>query len=79
MVACTWGATTGQVMLLENLGDPRGRWKLQTLKKPWPKASGVLVGDLNGDRRPDIVGSAERGSNEVRCWINSSRPRRSLR
>jgi len=79
VVACTWGATTGQVVLLENPGDPRGRWKLHTLKKPWPKASGVLVGDLNGDRRPDIVGSAERGSNEVRCWINSSGPRQSLR
>lgn len=77
VVACTWGATTGQVVLLENSGDPKGHWKLQTLKKPWPKASGVVVGDLDGDRRPDIIGSAERGSNEVRCWINVTRARQS--
>jgi hypothetical protein len=30
----------------------------------------VLIVDLDGDGRPDIVAAAERGTNEVRWWRN---------
>jgi len=43
---------------------------MQILKDNWPKANQVIVADLDGDGRLDIVASAERGSNELRWWRN---------
>ena len=69
LVACAWGAETGKVVCIENRNLPAAAWIVRPLKRRWPKASGVLTGDFDGDGRPDIVGSAERGSNEIRCWL----------
>ena len=35
-----------------------------------PEANGILAGDLNGNKRPEVVGCTERGSNEARCWCD---------
>jgi hypothetical protein len=40
------------------------------LKEDWVKANQVVVADLDGDGRLDILAEAERGSNEVRWWRN---------
>jgi hypothetical protein len=69
VVASSW-ADEGRIALFKHDGDPRGEWSMQVLKDKWPLANQVLLADLNGDGRLDIVGSAERGSNEVRWWRN---------
>jgi hypothetical protein len=45
---------------------------MQILKQDWPNANQVILVDLTGDGRLDIVASAERGSNELRWWRNES-------
>ena len=45
-------------------------WDMQVLKDHWPKANQMLVADLDGDGRLDILATAERGSNELRWWRN---------
>ena len=35
------------------------------------RANQVIIADLDGDGRPDILAEAERGSNELRWWRNS--------
>lgn len=69
VIACVWSAETLQVIWGENGPTPTPKWVPHTLKSLWPKASGVLTGGLNQEGIPDIVGSAERGSNELRCWL----------
>jgi len=69
VVATGWG-DHGRVALFKHSGDPRGPWNMQILKDNWPKANQVIVADLDGDGRLDIVASAERGSNELRWWRN---------
>ena len=49
------------------------RWKMHTIKRPWPNAVTVIVADLNNDGRLDIAASAERGANELRWWRNEGR------
>jgi hypothetical protein len=36
----------------------------------WIRANQVIVADLNGDKRPDIIACAERGSLDLRWWRN---------
>lgn len=69
VVATAWDET-GRVALFKHHGDPRGPWDMQLLKDRWVRANQVIVADLNGDGRLDIVAAAERGSNEVRWWRN---------
>ena len=69
VVATGWGRS-GQVVLLKHGGDPRGPWGKQVIKDNWTNANQVIVADLDGDGRPDIVACAERGSNELRWWRN---------
>ena len=69
VLATAWG-DQGRLVLFKHEGDPRGRWRMQVLKDNWPKANQVIVADLDGDKRLDIVASAERGSNELRWWRN---------
>ena len=69
VVATGWGEQ-GRVALFKHQGDPRGEWTAQMLKENWTRANQVLVVDLDGDGRLDIVATAERGSNELRWWRN---------
>lgn len=69
VVATAWDLT-GRVALFKHRGDPRGPWDMQILKDGWLRADQVIVADLNGDGRLDIVVAAERGSNELRWWRN---------
>ncbi len=68
--AATSWRSPGRVAWFENPGV-RGRlWRTHVLKEDWPSANQVLLADLNGDGRLDIVACAERGSQELRWWRN---------
>ena len=69
VIATAWDKT-GRVALFKHRGDPRGPWDMQLLKDGWTNANQVIVADLTGNGRLDIVAAAERGSNEVRWWRN---------
>jgi hypothetical protein len=69
VLATAWGPK-GRLVWLENPGDPRGKWTMHTLKKDWVRANQVIVADLDGDKRPDVIAGAEIGANEVRWWRN---------
>ncbi|MDA1049474.1 MAG: VCBS repeat-containing protein [Planctomycetota bacterium] len=70
IVATAWGGV-GQLVWFENGGDPKAAWTLHLLKDKWPRANQPIVADLNGDRRPDIIATAENGANELRWWQNT--------
>ncbi len=72
-VAATSWRTPGRVVWFENHGDPRGAWTRHLLKDNWRSANQVIIADLNGDGRPDIVACSERGSLELRWWRNEGR------
>lgn len=69
IVATIWNGD-GQVLWIENTGDPKREWKPHVIKAKWRRANQVIAVDLDGDKRLDIVAGAERGSNEVRWWQN---------
>lgn len=75
-VAATSWRNPGRVAWFENRGDPRQSWIHHPLKDNWRSANQVILADLNGDGRLDIVACSERGSNEVRWWRNEGRPDR---
>jgi hypothetical protein len=69
VVATAW-SPAGKVVWFENPGDPAGEWKLHVLKEKWPLANQVIVADLDGDGKLDVIATAERGANELRWWHN---------
>jgi hypothetical protein len=69
VAATAWG-DHGGLFLFKHDGDPRGPWRKQALKDHWVRANQVILADLDGDGRLDILAEAERGSNEVRWWKN---------
>ncbi|MBI85866.1 MAG: hypothetical protein CMJ81_21940 [Planctomycetaceae bacterium] len=69
-VAATSWRNPGRVAWFENHGDPKSPWTRHILKDQWRSANQVLIADLNGDGRPDIVACAEHGSYELRWWRN---------
>ena len=71
VAATAWG-DTGQVLWIENPGDPRSRWRAHSLKTSWPRANMVILADLDGDGDLDVAAVAEIGSNEFRWWRNES-------
>ena len=68
VVATSFGE--GRVVLFKHGGDPKGPWTAQVLKENWVNADQVILADLDGDGRLDIIAAAERGSNELRWWRN---------
>jgi hypothetical protein len=74
IIASAWsGPGGGRVVWLQNPGDMRKEWPMHVLKAGWTRANQVITADLNGDKRLDIIGCAERGSNEVRWWRNEGK------
>ena len=73
-VAATSWRTPGRVAWFENNGDPRGTWTHHPLKDNWRSANQVIIADMDGDGRPDIIACAEHGSYELRWWRNEGRP-----
>ncbi len=73
IAATTW-RNPGRVAWFENSGDPHKGWKCHLLKENWRSANQVIIADMNGDGKPDIVACAERGSVEVRWWRNEGGP-----
>ena len=69
VVAAAWG-DTGQLAWFENPGKLDQRWSFHALKEKWSDPTQVLVADFDGDKKPDIVATAEWGSLEVRWWRN---------
>lgn len=69
VVVTAWGEPGG-LFLFKHDGDPRGPWRKQVLKDGWVRANQVILADLDGDGRLDILAQAERGSNELRWWQN---------
>ena len=75
VAASSW-AKGNRVVWFENTGGPREGWTEHLLRNNWPAANQILVADLNGDGRPDIISSADDGSRradgarEVRWWRN---------
>jgi len=74
VVATSW-RNPGRVAWFENHGDPAAEWTRHTLKNNWRSANQVIIADMNGDGRPDIIASAEHGSYELRWWRNEGRAR----
>lgn len=75
VVATGWTAD-GRIVWFENSGDSAGEWKQHVLKHPWTNAVTVVVCDLDGDQRLDIVACAERTDNELRWWRNEGPSRK---
>jgi len=74
IVATTW-RNPGRVAWFENTGDPKRNWIHHPLKENWTGANQVIVADMNGDGRPDIIACAEKTSLELRWWKNEGRPK----
>ena len=70
VVATAWGPD-GQITWFENLNNQNDGWVRHSIKQKWPNAVTVILADLDRDGRLDIVGTAERGANELRWWRNS--------
>ena len=69
-VAATGWSPQGCLVWFENAGDPRQPWSRHDLKTPWSNAVTLVIADVDGDQRPDILACAERGANELRLWRN---------
>ncbi|MSU70336.1 MAG: VCBS repeat-containing protein [Opitutaceae bacterium] len=69
VVATAWLEGPGVALAwFEKTGDEA--WVMHPLKENWPHAVQVIVADLDGDSRPDILACAEDGSGELRWWRN---------
>jgi hypothetical protein len=69
-VAATSWRTPGRVAWFQNHGLKSEPWTMHLLKDNWRSANQILIADLDGDGRLDIVACAEKGSQELRWWRN---------
>lgn len=70
-IAATAFGPNGKLVWFKNPGDPaKSPWPRYIIKDKWINANQVIAADMNKDGRPDLIGSAERGSNDVRWWRN---------
>jgi len=69
VVATGW-SPKGRIAWFENSGDAKGDWAMHAIKDDWSNAVTVILADMDGDDRLDIVACAERGANELRWWRN---------
>lgn len=69
VVATAWGQH-GSIAVFKHRGDPRGKWDKYTIKSDWVNANQVLLADIDGDGRLDILSCAEGSSNDLRWWRN---------
>jgi glycerophosphoryl diester phosphodiesterase len=75
-VAATSWRSPGRIAWFENLGASdaaAAKWRTHTLKTHWQSANNLLITDLDGDGRQDLVAAAEHGSYELRWWRNEGR------
>ena len=72
-VAATGAGDPGQVVWLENSGDPRTVWAQHVLKTSWPDAIMCILADLDGNGLLDIA-AVSLGANEFRWWRNEGAP-----
>lgn len=75
VVAISYAKTAAHLVWYENPGDFKSSWKKHVLKSDWAYGNQVVIADLNGDGRSDIL--AESGSDrravpwsDVRWWEN---------
>ena len=78
IAATTW-RTPGRVLWCENRDGAGTRWVTHILKQGWRSANQIVIGDLNGDSRPDLAAAAKRGTSELRWWRNEGRPSQQTR
>lgn len=69
-VVATGSGPVGRLAVFKHRGDPRGPWDMTVLKEPWPYGNNVVIADLDGDGRLDILACATRITNDVRWWRN---------
>ncbi|MDD5006257.1 MAG: VCBS repeat-containing protein [Candidatus Omnitrophica bacterium] len=73
VVATSW-RKPGRMAWFHNPGGKEDiPWKMLLLKKKWRSANNILLADLNGDNKLDIVACAERLSQELRWWRNEGK------
>ena len=78
VIATAW--TKGdRVVWFENRGSGGGQWAMHVLRENFRQANQVIVADLNGDQRPDIVAACDGwwpapgrqiANSEMRWWRN---------
>lgn len=68
-VAASVWSYPGGLFWFENRGGER-RWCKRVLLDVWQNGNSVLLHDLDGDGRLDVLSTAERGTNELRWWRN---------
>ncbi len=69
-VVATGGGDEGRVAVFKHRGDPLGVWDMELIKTNWPRANQVIVADLTGNGKPDLMVAAERDNQEIRWWEN---------
>ena len=68
--AATSWRSPGRVAWFRNHGRKDELWTMHLLKENWRSANQILIADLDGDGRLDIVACAEKGAQELRWWRN---------
>ena len=68
--AATSWRSPGRVAWFRNHGRRGEPWSMHLLKENWRSANQILIADLDGNGRLDVVACAEKGTQELRWWQN---------